>query len=265
MPRSIDTPIRFDGVSFSHRSLRAVETHPILENLTYQFSPGLVHILIGRSGCGKTTLLYLIAGLLSPDSGSIHGGFPRSSSSTTMSGAMILQDHGLFPWKTVSENVSLGLQLKGFRKDEVYARACRIMEELSIDHLRASYPHELSGGEQQRAAIARALAVSPDILLMDEPFSSLDAMTRERIQDIFARMARSKQVTAILVTHSIEEAVFLGDVIHVMSRDRTMPGGARIVSIPSPRIDHTPDYRRSTEFFTTCIEVRALLDEEEMR
>ena len=93
--------IRFEGVSFSHTSQRGIAAPPILEGLSYEFTPGLVHILIGRSGCGKTTLLYLIAGLLSPDSGRIHGGFPKDSTSSESSGAMILQDHGPFPWKNV--------------------------------------------------------------------------------------------------------------------------------------------------------------------
>ena len=155
--------------------------------------------------------------------------------------------------------------MKGYGRDEVRDRTANVMKELNIDHLLRAYPHELSGGERQRAAIARAIAMTPDILLMDEPFSSLDAMSREKIQDTFSQMARKEQITSILVTHSIEEAVYLGDMIHVMSRDREHREGARIISIPSPRMQHNPDYRRQPEFFATCIEVRRSLDEEDSR
>ena len=189
---------------------------PVLDNISFSILPGETMAVIGPSGCGKTTLLYVLSGLLDPSSGIIkfHGrdkGRPGSDS------AFILQDFGLFPWKTVEKNVSLGLEVKGTPAKLRKSITASLLKELGLDTMALRYPVEISGGQKQRVAIARALATEPDILLMDEPFSSLDAITREKLQNTILDTWQRRNLTYILVTHSVEEAVFLGKRIMVLS------------------------------------------------
>ena len=202
--------MRLDSLQFAYPG-----GDPIFQELSHTFEREKVHGIIGPSGCGKTTLLYLISELLQPDSGSIE--IPGSVEEVRT--AIILQDYGLFPWKRVGENIGLGLKIQGRDRKVIRRLTDGVMEELGISHLRDSYPQAISGGERQRVAIARTLVLNPSILLMDEPFSSLDAMKREQMQELLLRIQEAHHMTVLMVTHSIEEAAFLSDEVHLMEKD----------------------------------------------
>jgi NitT/TauT family transport system ATP-binding protein len=197
--------------------------------------------ILGPSGCGKTTVLRIIAGLESASAGSISlDGEPITCPSPRM--AMIFQEYSLFPWRTVTENVALGLELRGMKKPDRMAAAGKYLDLVGLKGFEHSYPHELSGGMRQRVAVARALAIEPSILLMDEPFGALDAQTRNRMQHELLRIWEKTKKTVIFVTHSVDEAVFLADRIVVLTQ---RPGRIKeIVAIPSAR----PRERTSEEF-----------------
>lgn len=235
------------NLSFSH----AGTVHPVLRDVTFQIEPQSSCAIIGPSGCGKTSLLFLLAGLLHPDSGTIAiTGQPRSGT--------ILQNFGLFPWKTVSQNIGLGLVLKGVDKKLIRAKVEQLLTEMGLTGFGGHYPGQLSGGMQQRVAMARALAIDPQVLFMDEPLSSLDALTRERLQNLIQEIRVQKKITMVLVTHAIEEAVFLGRRIIVLSG---RPGRVlRIVENPEAG---SADYRQSDIFFHRCVELREILKGED--
>jgi ABC-type nitrate/sulfonate/bicarbonate transport system ATPase subunit len=223
--------------------------------------------VIGPSGCGKSTLLYLLAGLRQPTAGKLLVGgtpAPRPRAST----GLILQNHGLLPWATVWENAALGVRMGHFykhkrsRPDEPRPYPPRLplsvvdewLERLGIGHLRDRYPAQISGGQLQRVAIARTLALQPDLLLMDEPFSALDATTREGLQELVLELQRELGVTTIIVTHNIEEASFLGQRILVL--DAPPNRLAAIVENPDAG---APDYRNSAGFLQTTQHLRERL------
>jgi NitT/TauT family transport system ATP-binding protein len=186
--------------------------------------------VIGRSGCGKTTLLRMLAGLLSPSTGrilvegrSLWNGSTVDSSVVSQLG-VVFQEANLFPWYSVADNIALPLRLRGDRKRERRQRVRELAELVGLTGFERSYPRELSGGMRQRVAIARALAIRPKLLLMDEPFGALDALTRERMNVELQRIALATEATVVFVTHDITEAVFLGDrVVHLTPR----PGRVR--------------------------------------
>lgn len=222
----------------------------VLSDISFSVQPNSSCAIIGPSGCGKTSLLFLLAGLKKPDSGEIIiSGNPRCGT--------ILQNYGLFPWKTVSQNIGLGLVLEKMNKDIIRKRIAGLIDEMGLGGFADYFPVQLSGGMQQRVALARALAVEPDILFMDEPLSSLDALTRERLQNLVLKIGRTKKITTFIVTHSIEEAVFLGKQIIVLSKRP-----ARVLEI----VDN-PDagdilYRRKETFFKRCTQLRRILQGE---
>ena len=187
-----------------------------LQDINLNLASGERWVIIGPSGCGKSSLLLLMAGLLKPSEGviSLEGEIVKGPRPEV---ALILQDYGLFPWKTVLENAMLGLTLKGVptvhRKEKVLAS----LESLGLLEHIDKYPAQLSGGQRQRVAISRALALEPRYLLMDEPFSALDALTREQLQNMLLELWQKLAFTMVLVTHNIEEAVFLGEKIAVFS------------------------------------------------
>jgi NitT/TauT family transport system ATP-binding protein len=188
--------------------------------------------ILGPSGCGKTTILRIIAGLESATSGTISiNGTTITKPSPRM--AMIFQEYSLFPWRTVQDNVMLGLELKGMKKAEREDDTKEYLELVGLKGFELSYPYELSGGMRQRVAVARALAIDPSILLMDEPFGALDAQTRNRMQHELLHIWQKTKKTILFVTHSVDEAVFLADRVVVLSR---RPGTIReIVSVPGDR------------------------------
>ena len=188
---------------------------PALRDCSLSLPFGSIGVLIGPSGCGKSTLLNVLAGLNRNYRGTvlINGKSPQESTAT----ALILQEYGLLPWKTVGDNIRLGLQIRGCSKPETIKKTEKILTRLGLFNLNKRYPVQLSGGQRQRVAIARSLVLEPELLLMDEPFSSLDALTREEMQDFLLHLWQETNLTILLITHNIEEAVFLGQKIFVMS------------------------------------------------
>jgi NitT/TauT family transport system ATP-binding protein len=205
-----------------------------LQNINFEVLPNESLCILGPSGCGKTTLLRIIDCLIARDQGDVLiDGVPVTQPRPDV--AMVFQHFGLFPWKRLEENIAYGLELRGRARQETMATIERYIELMSLKGFEKSYPHQLSGGMQQRAGLARALAINPSLLLMDEPFGSLDAQTREMMQEELLRILESETKTMIFVTHSIDEAILLGDRIVIMSR---RPGRIREilpVDIPRPR------------------------------
>jgi len=188
----------------------------VLEDVSFTLAQEESLAVVGPSGCGKSTLLYLLGGLASPDDGTVLlDNVPILSPTPDIS--IILQDYGLLPWRTIIDNVALGLKVQGVPKDERLERARAQLAEVGIVGRDNDFPASLSGGEQQRVAIARAFVSRPRIMLLDEPFSSLDALTRERLQQTLLSVWKQRRVPYVLVTHSLEEAVTLGKRIMVLS------------------------------------------------
>ena len=230
--------------------------HPALKAVSLTACTGEIVCLVGSSGCGKTTLLMLAAGLMPPSRGAV-----RLEGSPVQPGDMrvglILQQYGLFPWFTVRENVELGLKIRGSPPEEIRRRAGREISGVGLQGLEGRFPLQLSGGQQQRVAIARAFALEPRLLLMDEPFSALDALAREQLQDDLLGAVRGRETAILLVTHSIEEAVYLGRRIWVLAGS---PGAiAGCFENPHPG---SPDYREEPAFFRLCSQVRSLMARE---
>ncbi|MCL2525872.1 MAG: ABC transporter ATP-binding protein [Coriobacteriia bacterium] len=245
------TAIELSGVSLKYRSEQK-ETLA-LDNFSLEVAAGEPIAIIGASGCGKTSVLNLIAGLLKPTSGTVKVmgealSGPRSRTS------LILQDYGLLPWKTVLDNAALGLIIQKMPVREARARATDALRTVGIEEFARSYPRELSGGMSQRLAMARAMALDSDIMLMDEPLSALDALTREELQKTLIDLWQHHSYTQVLVTHSIEEAALLGRRIVLMT---PRPGRIRQV-IENPGMGDL-DYRHTTEFHDMCRMLRELL------
>ena len=173
--------------------------------------------VVGRSGCGKTTLLNILAGFLAPTTGEVLIG-GRAVSGRGLDRGVVFQDFAqLFPWRTAQRNVEFGLEMKGVPRAERAKTAQRFLGLVKLESFAGAYPHELSGGMQQRAAIARALAYNPSVLLMDEPFAALDALTRDEMQRLLVDVWRETRKTIVYVTHNVAEAVYLADRIVVLT------------------------------------------------
>jgi NitT/TauT family transport system ATP-binding protein len=231
------------------------EAGPIhaLESVSFSIAASETIALLGPSGCGKSTLLLLLAGLEKPTRGSVEfRGAPLNRPHREI--ALVLQDYGLFPWKTVRKNIELGLKI---RREPINAeRLTNLLSELDIGDKLDLYPQQLSGGQRQRVALARALILEPALLLLDEPFAALDTITRERLQDLLAAIWRSRRLSIALVTHNIQEAVYLGQKIMLM---RANPGEICEI-VDNPRACD-PIYRRSEAFYRKAAEVRGLLEQ----
>lgn len=209
-----------------------------LQDVSFEVQPYESLCILGPSGCGKTTLLRLLDCLLSRDQGEIAlDGEPVTAPRPDV--AMVFQHFGLFPWKNLEENIAYGLALRGRRKEEIVQRVQRYIELVGLKGFEKSYPYQLSGGMQQRAGLARALAVNPSLLLMDEPFGSLDAQTRETLQEELSRILEQERKTMLFVTHSIDEAIYLGDRILLMT-----PRPGRIREILEVEIGRPRDISR---------------------
>ena len=222
---------------------------PVLEDVSLQVGAGASCAVIGPSGCGKTSLLFLLAGLLKPTAGTVR----VADRSRT---GVILQHYGLLPWKSVAANIGLGLRLQGADRERTRARVDELLVEMDLAAFADHFPGQLSGGMQQRVALARALATGPQLLLMDEPLSALDALTRERLQHTILDIWQRHRVTMVLVTHSIEEAVFLGQTVVVLT---SRP--ARVAAVVDNPGAGRSDYRQSETFFHQCRQLRALIRE----
>lgn len=201
-----------------------------LDDVSLDIDDGQIIALIGPSGCGKSTLLRMIAGLDDDYQGEIAW---ETQPKPGRDIGFVFQEHALLPWRTVQRNVALGLEGKGTDKASVSARVAELLAMVGLQDFADSYPSELSGGMRQRVAIVRALAYNPRILLMDEPFGALDAITRDRLQDDLLRIWEQTKKTIVLVTHSVEEAAYLADRVVVMS---ARPGRIRAIhDVPLPR------------------------------
>ena len=197
--------------------------------------------LIGASGCGKSTLLRIVAGFEPPSSGEALM-WDKPVSGPAPDRGMVFQDYGLFPWLSVRQNIGFGPASRGLPKAELRALVDRFVDMVGLTRFADAYPHQLSGGMKQRVAIARVLANDAEMVLMDEPFGALDAMTRERLQDELLDIWQRTKLTVLFVTHSIEEAMFLADRVVVME-----PGPGRIASehrieLPRPRDVSSPEF-----------------------
>lgn len=206
--------------------------HEALRGIDLEVSPGEFVVLLGPSGCGKSTLLYLIAGLEQQTGGSVlYFGDPVTTPSPDRS--LIFQETSLFPWLSVWENVSFGLQIRGDSTPDRREAAKQALKRVGLSEAAAKRPDELSGGMRQRVAVARALAMRPRVLLMDEPFAALDVQTRQKMQDFLLDVWRDSGASVIFVTHHIDEAVALADRVCVFT---SRPGRIKeIVPIPLPR------------------------------
>jgi ABC-type nitrate/sulfonate/bicarbonate transport system ATPase subunit len=221
-------------------SLRGVGKHyeveqrvlPVLRQINLDLQRGEFLSIVGASGCGKSTLLRLIVGLDDDFEGDIRiGGNPIRGPGSERS--IVFQDHRLFPWLTIEANVALGLDSSQLLKQARRERVAEMLELVGLSSFSRAYPHQLSGGMAQRAAIARALVSEPQVLLMDEPFGALDSLTRAYLQEELLRIWEARRVTVIVVTHDVEEAVFLSDTVLVME---PRPGRIeRVVAVDLPR------------------------------
>jgi NitT/TauT family transport system ATP-binding protein len=191
--------------------------------------------IVGPSGCGKSTLLNIIAGFIPPTAGEIRIGGKQITGHGQDRGVVFQDFAQLFPWRTALGNVTFGLEMKGLAKDEREAIALRQLALVKLEKFARSYPHHLSGGMQQRVAIARALAYNPAVLLMDEPFAALDALTRDDMQRLLADVWRETAKTVIYVTHNVAEAVYLADRVVVMTPHPGRLKSAISIALPRPR------------------------------
>lgn len=238
--------IAFDGVEH-HFDVGGTPV-PALDRIDLTLEPGELVTLAGPSGCGKTTLLRLVAGFLAPATGSVTvGGEPVRGPAEER--GVVFQQPTLFPWLSVRRNVELGPRLRGVPKAERAQRAERYLDLVGLRDFAGHRPYELSGGMQQRCQIARVLANEPDIVLMDEPFGALDALTRERLQEELLEIWRATGRTILFITHSVDEAVFLGSRVLVMSPrpgrivfDQPAVFGEPGAKVPADEIRALPEY-----------------------
>jgi NitT/TauT family transport system ATP-binding protein len=227
-----------------------------LRNVNLSFPKGQLSTLLGPSGCGKTTLLKIIAGLLPRSGGDVlvkgkpvHGPGPER--------AFVFQDFALLPWASVLRNVGFGLELRGVARPEREEVARKYIAEVGLKGFEDRYPNQLSGGMRQRVGLARALTVDADIILMDEPFSSVDEQTRRKFQEDLLDLLRHHQKTVIFVTHSIEEAAYLSDQIALLS-----PRPGTVSRIVRPEIDRSKsadEIRRDRNYLDTVDEIWGIL------
>jgi NitT/TauT family transport system ATP-binding protein len=211
------------------------DNRPVLEGVSFQVASHELLCIVGPSGCGKTTLLRVVAGLIRPSAGDVRLDGQRVTGPSNKT-AMVFQHFGLFPWKSVRANIAYGLANRGRRDPE---RVERLMRMIGLEDAADRYPRQLSGGMQQRVGLARALAVEPEVLLMDEPFGAVDAITREQLQtELLAIWDRDPELTGVFITHDIDEAILLGDRVVVMGSNPGRVVSQMEVPIPRPRTPH---------------------------
>ena len=231
----------------------------VLDNVSFSVPRNQFVCLLGPSGCGKTTLLRIVVGLNDADGGEVRvdGTLVRGAGQER---CMVFQNYGLLPWRTVRDNAEFGLEIRGQPLDERRALCQRTIEKVGLTGFERHYPHQISGGMQQRTGLARALSKDPKILLMDEPFAAVDMQTRELLQEELLKIWNTTQTTVLFVTHSVEEAVYLGDRVIVMA---ARPGRIRAdVKIDLPRPRYGSDVKASPRFGELCGQLREALRSE---
>ena len=247
------------GINISHLTVSYQKNRkefPVLSDVSLHVPGGTVCAVIGPSGCGKSTLLKVAAGLIKGYEGQVTiGGVPLDTRKMTI--GFMPQSYGLLPWRTVAENIRLGRKVKGLWQAEDEEKLKELSSRLGLEGLLERYPHELSGGQQQRVSLARVFLLQPDVLLMDEPFSALDAITREEMQDVFRKLWQQESVTTVLVTHYVEEALYLGGQIAVMG------GGGQISELLENPAGDQLLHRSDPKFFELGRQLRKKLRPEE--
>ncbi len=245
-----------DDVFLSMRqvSYRYPDAPVAVSDVDWLMPAGAFHCLLGRSGCGKSTLLKLASGLLLPEAGSVSlEGQPVCGPSPAT--GFVFQAPTLLEWLSVLQNVLLPVSLQRSPDAADTAHAQALLDELGLETMHDRYPRQLSGGQQSRVAIARALLTQPRLLLMDEPFAALDALTREELQDILLAVCRQHGTSVLFVTHDIAEAVYLADRVAVMNRGRI--ACEKSIALARPR---SPGLRHSTQFNAICASLRQVMD-----
>jgi NitT/TauT family transport system ATP-binding protein len=257
----VSTPkIRFEHVSKVFRG-RGTEV-TALTDIDFEVAAGEFVVIVGPSGCGKSTLLDLLGGLSEPSGGRIlvDG---RPVTGPGLDRGVVFQQYALLPWRTALANVQFGLEAKHVPRRERAERAREYLDLVGLSGFHDRYPHELSGGMKQRVAIARSLAFDPDVLLMDEPFAALDAQTRDGLQDELLRIWEKTGKTIVFITHGIEEAVYLGQRVAVLT---SRPGRIKqVVDVPITARSATEDLRSDPQFAHYRHEIWSLLRDEVSR
>jgi len=212
----------------------------VLEDVSFELKRGSLTSIIGPSGCGKTTLLRIVDGLLAPDAGKIvFNDSPVTSPPKKM--GFVFQQFGLLPWRTIKKNVEFGLELRGVPEEDRSSKAQKLINIVGLDGFEKHFPHEVSGGMQQRAGLARALSIDPDLLLMDEPFASVDMQTREILQKQLLKIVKGEiPRTTLFVTHNIDEAVYLSDEIILLTARPSVVQEIIRVDLPPERWKYDP-------------------------
>jgi len=233
--------LKVENVSKIFPAINKSHAVQALQDISLEVKTNEFVSILGHSGCGKTTLLNLIAGFEKPTSGRIECA-GKEVKEPGAERAMVFQDYALFPWLTVRDNIAFGLNIKGIDSATINQKVDHFANLVGLGAFVESYPHQLSGGMRQRVSIARAFAVDPTVLLMDEPFAALDAQNRAMMQKEMIRILAEESKTVVLVTHSIEESINLSDVIIIMTR---RPGRVKeVIRVPEPRrmVEDTPSY-----------------------
>ncbi|NNE89763.1 MAG: ABC transporter ATP-binding protein [Silicimonas sp.] len=251
------------GLTVGYKLHRERKLLTALRDITLTVNRGEFVCLLGPSGCGKTTFINAISGIVLPWEGTMEvNGAPVTGPGPDR--AMVFQDYALMPWRTVEANIRMPFQFQkmGLSDEEIDARIARYLELVDLRGFEKSYPYELSGGMKQRVGIARALATEPTILLADEPFAAIDAMTREAMQSELERIVMETRQTVVFITHSIDEAITLGDRIAVISRRPGRIKEVLDVNLPRPRFDHDvkslPEYADIRERIWDLVKDEAL-------
>jgi NitT/TauT family transport system ATP-binding protein len=247
--------LRFIGIGKSFETKSG--TFTAVDEITLDIAPGTFFVIVGPSGCGKTTLLRMAAGLEPPTKGTI---MITRSRSDRPGNAMVFQGESIFPWMTVFDNAAYGLRMRGAPKSEVDDVVGHYLERTGLGRFAKSYPHQLSGGMKQRVSIARAFATDPEVLLMDEPFSALDEQNKTLLQEELLRIWEVDKKTVLFITHSVDEAVTLGDKIMVMTAH---PGRSKaIIDVPFERPRHVLELRATPGYGELVYEIWAHLRDE---
>jgi NitT/TauT family transport system ATP-binding protein len=244
MPGGASVRVRFEGVSLEFSTPRGMLR--VVDDVTYDIREGEFVAVIGPSGCGKTTMMNMLAGFITPTRGRVLlDGKPVDGPGPER--GVIFQEYGVFPWLTVRDNIAFGMRLRANRKpsEDVAAVCERYMQLMGLSDFANAYPKTLSGGMRQRLAIARAYAVRPEFLLMDEPFGALDAQTRSNMQNLLLQVLETERKTVMLITHSVEEAIYLASKIVMVT---ARPARVReIIEVPFPyprdeRLHERPEF-----------------------
>ncbi|HET8562275.1 MAG TPA: ABC transporter ATP-binding protein [Candidatus Binatia bacterium] len=252
-------PTKIEIRDVHHAYQSEVLSVPALANVNLTVSDGEFVALLGPSGCGKSSLLRIVADLLHPTAGTVQIHSSANEKNGCPKTALVFQEYALFPWRTVLDNVTFSLEMRGVSRDERLAVARNVLARVGLQTFADVYPHQLSGGMRQRVGIARALAAQPEVLLMDEPFGALDAQTRTVLQEELLRVWEIERKTVLYVTHSIDEAVFLADRVVLLT---ARPGRVKAeYSVPLPR-PRNMEMRAWSSYTKLALDIWSALKEE---